>query len=78
MNALLAANLLIAAFDQSHIEHERANRFLSSLREFLTTPQTQGAFLRFFSRPWTDAHGQRREPRMTTAVAMSHLKAFSR
>ena len=76
MKALVDANLLIAAFDQSHIEHTRANGFLQGLSEFFTTPQTQGAFLRFFSRPWTDAQGQRREPRMATALAMSHLKTI--
>jgi uncharacterized protein len=76
MKALLDANTLIAAFDQSHVDHSRANRFLAQVREFYTTPQTQGAFLRFFSRPWTDAQGQRREPRMTTATTMARLKAI--
>jgi hypothetical protein len=46
------------------------------LRQFHTSPQAQGAFLRFFTRPWIDASGQRRDPRMTTGQAMSHLKAL--
>lgn len=76
MKALLDANMLIGAFDQSHADHTRANNFLDGLETFYTSPQTQGAFLRFFSRPWTDSLGQRREPRMTTGNTMSHLKAI--
>src|SRR5262249_49150608 len=73
--ALLDANTLIAAFDQSHADHRRAHAFVEGLARFFTSPQTQGAFLRFFTRPWTDAVGQRREPRMTTGQAIGHLKA---
>ena len=76
MKVLLDANLLIAAFDQSHVDHARANQFVNRAEQFYTTPQTQGAFLRFFSRPWTEAGGQRRQPRMTTALAMARLKAI--
>ena len=72
--ALLDANTLIAAFDQSHADHRRAHAFFGALTRFYTSPQTQGAFLRFFTRPWTDAAGQRRNPRMSTGQAMSHLK----
>jgi toxin-antitoxin system PIN domain toxin len=75
-NALLDANVLIAAFDQSHADHRRARRFLESVTRFSTTPQTQGAFLRFFTRPWTDADGIRREPRMSTNAAMAQLRAI--
>jgi predicted nucleic acid-binding protein len=74
--ALLDANTLIAAFDESHADHRRAFAFLGNLRQFCTSPQTQGAFLRFFTRPWTDANGQRREPRMTTGQALGHLIAI--
>src|SRR5690349_17831386 len=74
-DALLDANALIAACDQSHADHLRAHRFLEELNRFCTSPQTQGAFLRFFTRPWTDSEGQRREPRMSTGQAMSHLRA---
>lgn len=74
--ALLDANTLIAAFDESHADHRRAFAFLAGARQFHTSPQTQGAFLRFFTRPWTDATGHRREPRMTTGQAMSQLKAI--
>ena len=73
---LLDANTLIAAFDASHADHERAHDFVSGLRQFYTSPQTQGAFLRFFTRPWTDTSGQRRPPRMSTGEAMSHLKVI--
>jgi uncharacterized protein len=74
--ALLDANALIAAFDQSHADHLRSFAFLEGLRQFCTSPQTEGAFLRFFTRPWTDTSGQRREPRMTTAQGMTHLQAI--
>jgi len=74
--ALLDANALIAAFDQSHADHPRARAFFERLTRFCTSPQTQGAFLRFFTRPWTDSAGQRREPRMITGQAMSHLNAL--
>lgn len=74
--ALLDANALIAAFDQSHADHARAAGFVASLRQFYTSPQTQGAFLRFFTRSWTDATGQRQPPRMSTGQAMGHLKAI--
>jgi predicted nucleic acid-binding protein len=56
-NALLDANALIAAFDESHSDHERALTFLSGSQKFFTTPQTEGAFLRFFTRGWTDPNG---------------------
>jgi predicted nucleic acid-binding protein len=74
--ALLDANTLIAAFDESHAHHRRAFALVQGLQRFYTTPQTQGAFLRFFTRPWTDATGQRRDPRMPAGMAMSHLKAI--
>lgn len=74
--ALLDANALIAAFDESHADHARANALIAGLQEFRTSPQTQGAFLRFFSRPWQDASGQRQPPRMSTGQALSHLKAI--
>ena len=75
-NSLLDANILIAAFDASHADHRRAHRFVSRLREFYTSPQTQGAFLRFFTRPWTDTVGNRRPPRMSTGEALSRLKSI--
>jgi hypothetical protein len=74
--ALLDANVLIAAFDGSHADHRRTHQFVSGLQEFYTSPQTQGAFLRFFTRPWTDAAGERQPPRMSTGEAMSHFKAI--
>jgi hypothetical protein len=75
--ALLDANTLIAAFDQSHADHLRAHAFVRSLSAFYTSPQTQGAFLRFFTRPWTDAAGTRHPPRMSTGQAMGHLQRIA-
>ena len=75
-SALLDANTLIAAFDESHADHRRAHAYVAGLDEFHTTPQVQGVFLRFFTRPWTDAAGQRQAPRMSTGEAMEHLKAI--
>lgn len=75
-DALLDANTLIAAHDESHADHERARDFVDSLNCFYTCPQTQGAFLRFFTRPWRDAEGVERPPRLATAVAMEHLSAI--
>ena len=73
---LLDANVLIAAFDQSHADHRRARAFVGALSEFHTCPQTQGAFLRFFTRPWTDSDGVRREPRMSTGQAMTRWRVI--
>ena len=42
--ALLDANTLIAAFDESHADHRRAFALVQGLQQFCTTPQTQGAF----------------------------------
>jgi toxin-antitoxin system PIN domain toxin len=73
--ALLDANTLIAAHDESHADHKRARTFVDGLKYFYTCPQTQGAFLRFFTRPWRDADGIERPPRLTTAEAMEQLAA---
>lgn len=73
---LLDANVLIAAFDEGHADHHRARSFVAKLKHFHTCPQTQGAFLRFFTRPWTDSAGGRHEPRMGTGQAMAHLQAI--
>ena len=74
--ALLDANALIAAHDEAHADHRRARKFVDGLDHFLTCPQTQGAFLRFFTRPWRDAEGHDQPPRLTTAEAMHHLNAI--
>jgi uncharacterized protein len=76
-NALLDANALIAAFDESHSDHERALTFLSGSQKFFTTPQTEGAFLRFFTRGWTDPNGGRQPPRLDTRTAMARLKIIA-
>jgi len=73
---LLDSNALIAAFDETHEDHQRARKFIESINLFFTTPQTQGAFLRFFSRPWTDSQGTRQSPRLTAREALEHLKTI--
>jgi predicted nucleic acid-binding protein len=74
--ALLDANVLIAAHDEAHADHSRARRYVDGLDCFYTSPQTQGAFLRFFTRPWRDAEGRGQPPRMTAAEAIRHLAAI--
>ncbi len=74
--ALLDANALIAAFDASHADHARARKFVEGLDEFYTSPQIQGAFLRFLTRPWIDASGERQPPRLGTGEALGHLIAI--
>jgi len=76
--ALLDANALIAAHDESHADHRRTRRFVDGLKKFYTCPQTEGAFLRFFTRPWHDADGREQPPRLTTAEAMENLTAICR
>lgn len=73
---LLDANALIAAYDEAHTDHQRARRFVDGLKHFCTSPQTQGAFLRFFTRPWRNAEGKDQPPRLTTAEAKHHLSAI--
>ena len=74
--ALLDANVLIAAHDEAHADHRRARNFLDGLSRFYTCPQTHGAFLRFFTRPWRNADGADQPPRLTTAEAMHQLSAI--
>jgi len=76
--ALLDANVLISAHDESHADHRRTRRFVDGLKKFYTCPQTEGAFLRFFTRPWRDADGREQPPRLTTAEAMENLTAICR
>jgi hypothetical protein len=40
-SALLDANTLIAAFDESHADHARARAFLDGLEHFYSSPQTR-------------------------------------
>src|SRR4051794_9766994 len=75
--ALLDANTLIAAHDQDHADHTRARLFVDSLARFYTCPMTQGAFLRFFTRPWKDAARNEKPPRMSTGQAMACLKRIA-
>lgn len=75
-DALLDANTLIAPHDQSHADEDRAREFIGGLNCFSTCPQTQGAFLRFFTRPWRDREGFERPPRLTMGAAIERLSAI--
>ena len=72
--ALLDVNTLIASVVENHTDHERAQRFLSSLHRFYTTPVTQGGFLRFMTRPWKNERREDQPPRMTIATAFRTLR----
>ena len=72
--ALLDVNLLIACVVENHVDHRRAQRFISSLDRFYTTPTTQGGFLRFMTRPWKDEKKAEQPPRMTVADALETLR----
>ena len=73
-DALLDVNVLIASVVENHADHHRAQRFLSALDRFHTTPITQGGFLRFLTRPWKDERKQEQLPRMTIAQASATLR----
>jgi hypothetical protein len=73
-DALLDVNLLIASVVENHADHERAQRFLSALERFHTTPSTQGGFLRFLTRPWKDEQKREQPPRMSIAQAFATLR----
>ena len=74
---LLDVNLLIASVVENHADHHRAQRFLSSLERFRTTPTTQGGFLRFLTRPWKDEGKQEQPPRMSIAQASATLRVVA-
>jgi toxin-antitoxin system PIN domain toxin len=72
--ALLDVNLLIACIVENHVDHRRAQKFLSLLEKFYTTPTTQGGFLRFLTRPWKDEKKAEQPPRMTIIDALETLR----
>jgi hypothetical protein len=72
--ALLDVNLLVACVVENHVDHRCAQKFLSSLERFYTTPTTQGGFLRFLTRPWKDEKKAEHPPRMTVADAIETLR----
>ena len=72
--ALLDVNLLIAGVVENHADHKRAQKLLSELGRFYTTPTTQGGFLRFLTRPWKNEQKQEQPPRMSIAVALAALR----
>ena len=71
--ALLDANTLIAAFFPQHVDNARSRSFVESLDHFYTTPLTQGAFLRFLTRPWKNEAHEAQPPLMQPATAMQLL-----
>jgi toxin-antitoxin system PIN domain toxin len=71
--ALLDVNILIAGVVENHLHHHRAQKFLSGLDRFYTTPTTQGGFLRFLTRPWKNPRKEEQPPRMTVAGALAVL-----
>ncbi len=74
---LLDANVLIASADIGHTHHERSRKFVDGLERFHTSPATQGAFLRFFTRPWKDAQRREQPPLMSCQRALEALKAIT-
>jgi len=72
--ALLDVNMLIASVVENHADHARAQNFLATLRQFYTTPTTQGGFLRFMTRPWKNERKEEQPPRMTIAAAFATLR----
>jgi hypothetical protein len=72
--ALLDVNLLIASVVENHVDHRRARAFVSSLDRFVTTPTTQGGFLRFLTRPWKDDQKREQPPRMAVTAALQTLR----
>src|SRR2546426_2937778 len=73
-DGLLDVNLLIAIVIENHVDHARAQNFLSTLQRFYTTPTTQGGFLRFLTRPWKDEQKREQPPRMSVADALTTLR----
>ena len=77
VEALLDVNLVIASVFADHVMHEPARRFVEGLRQFYTTPTTQGGFLRFATRPWKNANKEEQPPRLTMADAQAKLREFT-
>jgi len=76
-DTLLDVNLLIAAVVENHADHARAQRFLSTLERFYTTPTTQGGFLRFLTRPWKNERKEEQPPRLSIAEGFTALREVS-
>ena len=77
-DALLDANVLIAAFFPQHVDNARSRAFVEKLEHFYTTPLTQGALLRYLTRPWKD---EKREPQpalMKPATALILLEEIDK
>jgi uncharacterized protein len=67
---LLDANALIAAFFPQHVDNARSRPFVEGLDHFYTTSSTQGALLRYLTRPWKNEKREAQPPLMKPATAM--------
>jgi len=76
--ALLDANVLIAAFFPQHIDNERSRSFVEKLDRFYTTPITQSALLRYLTRPWKNEKREPQSPLMQPAIAILLLKEIEK
>lgn len=76
--ALLDANALIAAFFPQHVDNVRSRPFVERLEHFYTTPSTQGALLRYLTRPWKNEKREPQPPLMPPATAMTLLEEIER
>ena len=77
-NALLDANALIAAIFPQHVDNARSRTFVERLEHFYTTPFTQGALLRYLTRPWKNEKGDPQPPLMKPATAMILLEEIEK
>jgi hypothetical protein len=75
--ALLDVNVVIAAVFEDHVAHVRARQAVEGLTRFITTPTTQGGFLRFATRPWKDAQKNEQPPRLSMVAAMETLRQLT-
>jgi predicted nucleic acid-binding protein len=76
--ALLDANALIAAFFPQHVDNARSRPFVEGLDHFYTTPATQGALLRYLTRPWKDEQREPQPPLMKPATALTLLEEIEK
>ena len=75
--SLLDVNVLIAAIFADHASHSLARSFVEGLDRFHTTPTTQGALLRFATRPWKDTGPRQFPPRLTMAAGLRTLSQLT-
>jgi uncharacterized protein len=76
--AILDANALIAAFFPQHVHNARCRPFVERLEHFYTTPSTQGALLRYLTRPWKNERREPQPPLMQPTTAMRLLEEIEK